>query len=103
MCLLSCQACRNCTASTVSTSTSTISTLGTVSTFSTSEREYKRLLEGVGDPAEEARRVGAVDHAVVVGEREREHQPRLELGAVPDRLQAAPGDPQDRDLGPVDD
>ena len=29
------------------------------------QREHQRLLEGLGDPAQEARGVGAVDHAVI--------------------------------------
>ena len=46
--------------------TRTISTVCTVSTFSTSEGEDKGLFEGVGHPAQEARRVRAVDHPVIV-------------------------------------
>ncbi len=42
--------------------------------------------ERLGHPPQESRGVGAVDHAVIVGERQRQHQPRLELLAVPPRL-----------------
>ena len=51
----------------------------------------------------EARGERAVDDAVVVGERQRDHQPRHELAAVPDRLHRRARDAEDRDLGRVDD
>src|SRR3954471_47137 len=50
----------------------------------------------------EARALGAVDDAVVVGQAERDHQPRAELAAVPHRLRRRLRDAQDRDLGRVD-
>ena len=45
----------------------------------------------------------AVDHAVVVGQRQRHHQARHELATVPDRLHRRARDAEDRDLGRVDD
>ena len=52
---------------------------------------------------DEARGGGAVDHAVVVGERERQDQARHELAPVPDRLRLRARGAEDRDLGRVDD
>ena len=46
---------------------------------------------------------GAVDHPVVVGERQRQHQARRELVAAPHRPQPRARDAEDRDLGRVDD
>src|SRR6267378_8034591 len=46
----------------------------------------------------EAGRRGAVDHPVIVGERQRQHEPRHELRAVPQRLVRALRDAEDRDL-----
>src|SRR3954449_3994630 len=37
--------------------------------------EKERLLERLGDPAQEADTVGAVDHSMIVGQRKRQHQP----------------------------
>ena len=51
------------------------------------------------DRVQKLRAQGAVDDAVVVGERQRQHQPRPELLAVPDRLHRVPRDAEDRDLG----
>src|SRR5262249_48934628 len=68
-----------------------------------SEGEHKWLFERFGDPAQESVRVGAVDDAMVVRQRQRQHQPRLELRAVPRGLVAAARDAEDRDFGPVDD
>src|SRR4051812_8447255 len=59
-----------------------------------------QLLHQVRDEAGGER---TVDHAVVVGQRERHHQPGHELAAVPDGLHGAAGDAEDRDLGRVDD
>src|SRR5690606_7348395 len=46
---------------------------------------------------------GAVDGAVVVGQGQRQHQPRLEGLAVPDRLHGCPADAEDGHLRCVDD
>ena len=43
------------------------------------ERQQERLLERFDDPAQEADAVGAVDHPVIVGQRQRQHEPRREL------------------------
>ena len=51
----------------------------------------------------EARRRGAVDHAVVVGEGQRHHQARRERLAVPYRFGHAFRHAEDRDFGRVDD
>ena len=50
------------------------------------QREGERVLERVARPSAGSGRVGAVDHAVVVGQRQRHQQARLELAAVPHRL-----------------
>src|SRR5690606_6112567 len=65
-----------------------------------------RPAHGAGQRGEiggETRRRGTVDHPVVVTQRQRQHQPRLELLAVPDRLHRRPGHAQDRHLRRVDD
>src|SRR5690606_22262872 len=46
---------------------------------------------------------GAVDGAVVVGQGQRQHQPRLEGLAVPDRLHGCPADAEDGHFRCVDD
>ena len=51
----------------------------------------------------ETRRRGAIDHAVVPRQRQRQHQPRLELLAVPHRLHLALANAQDSDFRRVDD
>ena len=51
----------------------------------------------------EARGRGAVDHAVVVAQRQRQHQPRRELAAVPHRLRRRLRHAEDRDFRRVDD
>src|SRR4051794_4975776 len=47
-------------------------------------------------------RQGAIDHTVIVRHRERQHQPRLEGLAIPDRRHSRAHDPEDRNLGCVD-
>src|SRR4051812_45919380 len=64
--------------------------------------EYERLFECLGAPAQESCRVGAVDDAMIVGERQRQHQARLKRRAVPPRLHAAARDTENRDLRQVD-
>src|SRR5467141_3334533 len=49
-------------------------------------RQKKRLLECFRNPAQEAGGVRSVDEAMVVGERERQKEPRLELSIDPFRL-----------------
>src|SRR4051794_41132410 len=50
----------------------------------------------------EPRALRAVDDAMVVGQAQRDDQPRLELAAVPHRLRGRLRDAEDRDLGRVD-
>src|ERR1041385_1841775 len=70
---------------------------------SAEQRKQERLLDGLHDPTQEAHGVGAVNHAVIVGEREWQQLPRLELPVSPHGLDDAARDPEERDLGPVDD
>ena len=51
----------------------------------------------------ETRSQGTVDHAVVVRQRQRQHQARHKLLAVPHRLHGTLGQAQNRYLGRVDD
>src|SRR5205823_14492664 len=84
------------------------------------QREHEWLLKGLGQPAQKTRRVGAINDAVVVGERKRQHQPRLKMsrdswririfggnrrrrGRPKNRFVLCAGEPQDRDLRSVDD
>src|SRR3546814_13413770 len=46
---------------------------------------------------------GAIDHAVVVAQRQRQHQPRRKLLAVPQRLGLRFGDTKNRHFRGVDD
>src|SRR5260370_2991140 len=66
-------------------------------------RQKKRLLECFRDPAQEAGGVGAVDEAMVVGERERQNEPRLELSIDPFRLGARTRESQNRHFRMVGD
>src|SRR5258708_11955508 len=66
-------------------------------------RQKKRLLECFRDPAQEAGGVGAVDEAMVVGERERQNEPRLELSIDPFRLGARTRESKNRHFRMVDD
>ena len=59
--------------------------------------------QDAGQVGREARGERAVDDPVVVGERQRQHQPRLELRPVPDGLHRRARRAEDRDLRPVDD
>ena len=68
-----------------------------------SEDDAPHVLDDPGQMAHEARRGGAVDDAVIVGEAEREHQPRLKRGAVPDRRHARADHAEDRHFRRVDD
>src|SRR6267378_6770337 len=66
-------------------------------------RQKKRLLECFRDPAQEAGGVRAVDEAMVVGERERQNEPRLELSIDPFRLGARTRESKNRHFRMVDD
>src|SRR5690606_38258241 len=68
-----------------------------------SEHRPAHVAEQLCEVGGEARRRGTVDHPVVVGQRQRQHQPRLELVAVPDRFHRRPGDAQDRHLRRIHD
>src|SRR5262245_1000344 len=67
------------------------------------EREQERLFERLDDPSQEADTVGAVDHTVVVGQRQRQHQPRHEGPILVDRLHLRARDAEDGNLGRVHD
>ena len=56
------------------------------STSLTAAPRRRIVCEHRDEMRDEARGSGAVDHAMVVGQRQRQHQPRHELAAVPDRL-----------------
>ena len=64
------------------------------------KRHDEWLLERLRDPAQEADAVGAVDDAVIVGERERQQLARRELARrlVVDRREAAARDAENGDL-----
>src|SRR5271165_32629 len=70
-------------------------------------RQQERLFKRFGDPAQESGRIGSVNQAVIVGEREWQNQPRLELASIffhdPLRLHARPRKSEDRDLGMIHD
>src|SRR5690606_38606071 len=59
--------------------------------------------ERLGEPGREANRVGAVDHAMIVRQRQRQHQTRHELAVLIDRTPLAARDAEDRDLRRIDD
>src|SRR4051812_38524300 len=67
-----------------------------------SQQRAAQVGEHLHEVRAEARALGAIDHAVVVGQAERDHQPRAEVAAVPNRLHRRLRDAQDRDLGRVD-
>src|SRR6266705_4702212 len=56
-----------------------------------------------GEIRGEARRGGAVDDSVIVGERQGQNQPRNESPVLEHRPHLGPGHAQDRDLGRIDD
>src|SRR6478609_5000955 len=64
-------------------------------------RQQERLLKGFRDPAQESGRIGAIDQAMIVGERKRQHLPGLEFAIHPDRLHAGTRKPENRDLGKI--
>ena len=61
------------------------------------------MLQAVADPPQKARRVGAVDDAVVIGEGERQHLARLELPIDKPGFHGRAADAQDGHLGPQHD
>src|SRR5918994_769783 len=68
-----------------------------------SERQGERVLEPLADAAEELGRVGAVEDAVVAGERELHDRPDLHLAVARDRPRRHLADGQDGGLRRVDD
>ena len=66
--------------------------------FSSLHRQQERLFKRFGNPAQEAGRVGAVNQAVIVRERERQNQARLELAVDPLRFHARARKAEDRHL-----
>ena len=71
---------------------------GAVSVGLRRQQQPPRVRQVALHVVEEPRRRGAVDDAVVVGERQRHHQPRLPLVVDPLRQRAAAADEQDRRL-----
>src|ERR1700736_428053 len=67
------------------------------------DRQKKRLLECFRDPAQEAGRVRSVNEAMVVGKRERQNEPRLELSIDPFRLGARTRESKNRHFRMIDD
>src|SRR5713101_2744874 len=65
--------------------------------------KQERLLERLRNPAQKTGSVRAVNQAMVVGERERQDQPRLELSSNPFRLHARTREPKNGDLGMIHD
>src|SRR5713101_117261 len=66
-------------------------------------RQKKRLLECFRDPAQEAGGVRTVDEAMVVGERERQNEARLEFSIDPFRFGARSRESKNRHFRMVDD
>jgi hypothetical protein len=62
--------------------------------------EEEGLLQRLGDPALEARRIGAVDQAVIVGDGQRQDQTRLEPIRAVDGLRGGAADAQQGYLRP---
>src|SRR5271166_6425433 len=65
------------------------------------EHDAAHVLEDVAEVAGEAGGERTVDHAMVVRHADRQHQPWLELVAVPHRRHLRTHDAEDRDLGRV--
>src|SRR5690349_1018917 len=66
------------------------------------EEDAAEVGEDLSEVGVKARGGGAVDHAVVPAQRQRQHQARLEGLAVPDRLGRALADAQDGHFRRVD-
>src|SRR4051812_47214843 len=66
------------------------------------EQRPAQVAEHLREVRAEARALGAVDHAVVVGQAQRHHEPRDELGPVPHGSALGLGHAEDRHLGRVD-
>src|SRR5580704_18031247 len=75
----------------------------TSSSTKTSEHEAAHVLEQMAQVPGEPRGQRPVDDPVVVGQRDRQHQPRYERRTVPDRRQLGPDHAEDGYLGGVDD
>jgi len=65
--------------------------------------QQKGLLESLCDPAQEPRGVGAVDQPVIIGKRQRQQEPRLELPVIEYRLLARARNPENRHFRRMDD
>src|SRR6266852_9521599 len=63
--------------------------------------KQERLLERLRNPAQKTGGVRAVNQTMVVGERERQDEPRLELSTNPFRLHARPRKSKNRNLGMI--
>lgn len=68
------------------TLTSTVSLMAWVGWTALSQGQPAEVFQAAGEISREAGGRRAVDHAVIVAEGQRQHQPRLEFLAVPDRL-----------------
>src|SRR5512138_3882440 len=68
-----------------------------------SQQRPPEVREHAREIRDEPRRLRAVDDAVIVRERQRQHQPRRERLSVPYRLHRAARHAEDRDLRRIDD
>src|SRR5829696_1012160 len=66
-----------------------------------SEHQAANVLQHMGEMARKPGRQSSIDHAVVIRDREWQHQARLEGLAIPDRRHSGADNPQDRNLGRV--
>src|SRR3546814_19979236 len=66
------------------------------------QQQAAQVGERTGQKSGEPCGGGAIDHAVVVAQRQRQHQPRRKLLAVPQRLGLRFGDTQNRHFRGVD-
>src|SRR5580692_9604269 len=71
--------------------------------ISRSEQQAADVAELCGEERCEARGERAIDHAMVVRQRQRQDQPWREFLAVPDRLGCRLGDAEDRHFRRIDD
>src|ERR1700712_5651986 len=67
------------------------------------EKHAAEVRQDLSQISVEARRRRSIDDPVIPGERHRQHQPRLELLAVPDRLRLAAANAKDSDFRGIDD
>src|ERR1700722_5276537 len=68
-----------------------------------SQQDAAHVLDHAGELAHEARRRRAVDHPMIVGEAERQHEPRDKGLAVPDRRHFRAHDAENGDFRRIDD